>query len=315
MSADPLQATSAILDALPGQVGLIDAAGDVLFANRAWLDSGHASGIAARRPPVGDNYLNRYTLLATRGDAQASTILAGLLDVVSGTIDSFSLDCPNHDDNGQQWVHLRVVPLAGHTDRFVVSYDAATARVLAEEHAEQSARALARAATTDSLTGLPNHQGLEQWLQRETRRCDRYDDVFSVGLLEIDHFKVINEAFGQRRGDDVIKTTARLLVEGSRASDTVGRWSGDVFLVLLPGTDIRGARQKCEKARNTLQAAPMLSDRQVTLSYGIVEYEPGFSVDELVSCAELAMHRARRNGRNRGSVGILGTEAAAVESI
>jgi diguanylate cyclase (GGDEF)-like protein len=315
MSTEGSQVAAAMLDTLPGQVGLIDAAGRVLFANRAWLDRTRASAIAARRPDIGDNYLNNYTLLATRGDDQASTILAGILDVLSGSADRYSGDCPNHDGNGRQWFRLNVAPLPGHDERFVVSYDAATARVLAQEQAADCAEALQRAAMTDSLTGLPNHQGLSRWLERESLRCDRYDDIFSIGMVEIDHFKVINASFGHRRGDDLLVRSSRLMVENSRASDTLGRWSSGVFLVLMPGTDIRGARQKCEKIRQIVQAEPLLPDRQVTLSYGIVEYETGFSVDELTGCADLALHRARRNGLDRGAVGLLGPEAAAVESI
>jgi diguanylate cyclase (GGDEF)-like protein len=315
MWTDDPPAAAAMLDTLPGQVGLIDAAGRVLFANRAWLDRAQASGIAARRPRVGDNYLNIYTLLATRGDDQASTMLAGILDVLSGSADGYSVDCPSHDDSGKQWFRLSVTPLLGRDARFVVTYDAVTARVVAEQQAAHCAEALKRAAMTDSLTGLPNHQGLSRWLERESRRCDRYDDVFSIGLVEIDHFKVINASFGQRRGDDVLVRACRLMVQNSRASDTIGRWSSHVFLALLPGTDIRGARRKCEKIRQIVQAEPLLPDREVTLSYGIVEYEAGFSVDELVGCADVALHRARSNGRNRGAVGVLGPEAAAIESI
>jgi diguanylate cyclase (GGDEF)-like protein len=305
----------AILDTLPGQVGLIDGAGDVVYANRPWLESAHASVSAARRPGLGGNYLNQCTLLATRGDEHASTMLAGMLDVISGTTGSFSMDYPNHDDNGPQWCNVHVAPLPGHPDRFVVAHEDVTARIVAERQVADQARALDDAVTADGLTGLLNRQGLSQWLQREARRCDRYDDIFSIGLIEIDHFKTINASFGQRRGDDVIVRTGRLLLEGSRASDTIGRWSGHVFLAVLPGTNIRGAWQTCEKIRSRILAAPMLPDRQLTISYGIVEYEPGFSIDELIACADLALYRARRNGRNRGAVGILGPEAVAVESV
>lgn len=315
MPSDAAAIATSILDTLPDQVGLIDASGEVIYANRPWAESSHASVNAARRPQPGDNYLNQCTLLATRGDEHASTMLAGILDVMSGTTDSFSLDYPNHDDNGPQWCNVRVSPLPGHPDRFVVTHADVSARIAAERHAAEQARALDSAVTTDGLTRLLNRQGLSQWLEREARRCDRYDDVFSIGLIEIDHFKTVNASFGQRRGDDVIARTAGLLRAGLRASDTLGRWSGHVFLAMLPGTDIRGARQTCEKLRIAIQAEPMLPDRRLTTTYGIVEYEPGFSVDELVACAELALFRARRNGRNRGAVGILGPEASAVESI
>jgi diguanylate cyclase (GGDEF)-like protein len=162
--------------------------------------------------------------------------------------------------------------------------------------------ALRQAATRDPLTGLWNRRELMHKLDHEMARCARYGHPLAVIMLDIDHFKRVNDTHGHQAGDQVLKELAVLIQAAVRDSDLVARYGGEEILVLCPETDGGVAGQLAERIRRQVEGATILtlSARiQVTVSLGVAAY-PGLPTGtDLVQAADAAMYRAKQSGRNR----------------
>jgi diguanylate cyclase (GGDEF)-like protein len=153
----------------------------------------------------------------------------------------------------------------------------------------------------DELTGLYNRRFIFQLLESEWDRSRRFDDPLSVILLDIDHFKKLNDTFGHLAGDDVLKEVAVVLEDSIRRTDTAGRYGGEEFLVLLPKTDETQALSVAEKIRSALEARDLSIDSSVTISAGVCSttHKLGHRCADLVAAADSMLYRAKRQGRNR----------------
>lgn len=158
-------------------------------------------------------------------------------------------------------------------------------------------------AVRDALTGLYNRHYLHDVLQRELARAARLGHPVSVVLLDVDHFKQINDTYGHRVGDIVLREVAHLLQAQARESDVICRWGGEEFLVLLPAMSLAQAQARTESWRAALAThgldvfAPGL---RVTASFGCASYPQDASQGEaLIHCADLALYESKRLGRNR----------------
>jgi diguanylate cyclase (GGDEF)-like protein len=160
-------------------------------------------------------------------------------------------------------------------------------------------RELARLSVTDRLTGIYNRMKLDEALAAEIQRCRRYDQALAIVLIDIDHFKRINDTYGHQAGDRALIEIARLLSEGSRETDVVGRWGGEEFMILLPHTDLAGAGRLAEKIRTTIAAHEFSGIGQQTASFGVAAYTIDDQPNDLVARADAALYDAKRNGRNR----------------
>lgn len=152
-------------------------------------------------------------------------------------------------------------------------------------------------ARADSLTALANRRGIEEALEAELRRTHRYGGGFAVILIDIDHFKTVNDRFGHPAGDDVLRRFADLLHANSRATDSVGRWGGEEFLLLCPGADADAAAAHAETLRR-LVAAAFADDLAITASFGVAAAQPGDSLEAVVARADRALYAAKADGRN-----------------
>ena len=156
----------------------------------------------------------------------------------------------------------------------------------------------------DSLTDLFNHRHIMDLVHHEFDRVGRYQDAFSVLMIDIDHFKRINDAHGHPAGDAVLREMAQLLREGLRAVDSLGRYGGEEFVAVLPHTAAEEARQTAERIRHQVQDRVLhASEHEVrlTVSVGIATCPaPGIdSPDAIVREADKALYRAKEAGRNR----------------
>ncbi len=163
---------------------------------------------------------------------------------------------------------------------------------------------LGQDARTDTLTSLFNRRYGNERLAEQVERFQRYGQGFAVALLDIDHFKLINDTHGHSGGDDVLVRVAAALREASRASDIVVRWGGEEFLFIFPGTDIGQAAGIVERFRNHLPSAPVTVrtsgvEVPVTISGGVAQCEKGDTADGLVARADDALYKAKQAGRNR----------------
>jgi len=160
-------------------------------------------------------------------------------------------------------------------------------------------------ARTDSLTGLINRRGLEKRLEIERIRARQNNSPFSVVMLDIDHFKAVNDTFGHLVGDSLLKGFADILSNLVRRNDLAARYGGEEFLVLLPETNVEGAYAVSEKTRTILLKKEWaIKDSrkrigQIKASMGIAQYKLGETGNEVITRADEAMYHAKNTGRDR----------------
>lgn len=158
-------------------------------------------------------------------------------------------------------------------------------------------------ATTDALTGLLNRRAFLESTGREVARTKRYGDKLSIALLDVDHFKHINDKRGHAAGDLVLSALGKLLARALRTSDIVARWGGEEFVLVLPSTGLDGAEQTAERVRELLEGATIKDGNgeviPVTASFGVAAYSAGESLEQVIDRADRAMYSAKSGGRNR----------------
>ena len=158
-------------------------------------------------------------------------------------------------------------------------------------------------ATTDLLTGLLNRRAFLESTGREVARAKRYNDALSVILLDVDHFKHINDRRGHAAGDMVLAAVGKLLNTAVRTCDIVARWGGEEFVLVLPSTTLEGAEQVAERVRELLECAEIKDGNgdlvPVTASFGVATYMGGETLEQIVDRADRAMYLAKSGGRNR----------------
>ncbi len=160
---------------------------------------------------------------------------------------------------------------------------------------------LTRSAMTDGLTGVANRRAFDEALDRELARADRAANEVSLLLLDLDHFKVLNDRFGHAVGDEVLARVARELSVTLRPSDTFARYGGEEFAVILPETSRREAGEIAERLRLAMGAVIAPDGRQVTISIGSATVDPiqGLDANLLIRTADRALYRAKEAGRDR----------------
>ncbi|OGB69087.1 MAG: hypothetical protein A2486_04790 [Burkholderiales bacterium RIFOXYC12_FULL_65_23] len=156
----------------------------------------------------------------------------------------------------------------------------------------------------DALTGLANRMAANERLRSEFLLMKRSLHPYAVLLLDIDHFKRVNDSLGHDAGDKVLQGVAHLLRASLRESDLLARWGGEEFLVLLPATDMTEACLVAEKLRQAVEQAPDLGAGGITLSIGVATAGPDqLSEDDAVRLADLRLYGAKKAGRNRVQAG------------
>ena len=158
---------------------------------------------------------------------------------------------------------------------------------------------LKRLSRTDSLTGLSNRMAAVTAMEHEIVNAQRYGHALSVLMIDIDHFKVINDAYGHGEGDEVLRRLSRYMRDALRAGDNVGRWGGEEFLVVLPNTPLVSALAAAEKLRKGIHQTVASGNGPISVSIGVAEYELEDTIETLVARADTALYEAKARGRNR----------------
>jgi len=157
-----------------------------------------------------------------------------------------------------------------------------------------------RRATSDLLTGLPNRRAADEALRRMAAHAARAENPLAAVLLDLDHFKQINDIHGHKTGDEVLTAIGALLTQSLRTSDFAARYGGEEFLLLLPDTDKEGAMIAAEKVRMAMERRGFSRMTTVTGSFGIaVLPDDAGEIDQLIREADRALYRAKARGRNR----------------
>lgn len=165
--------------------------------------------------------------------------------------------------------------------------------------AQQRAEQMAALASTDLLTSLPNRRQLTQALSSQLAMAARSAQPVSVMLIDVDHFKRINDNHGHAVGDQTLVALGTLLGRDCRGSDHVGRWGGEEFLVVLPVTPLAQASELAERLRSKVNASHFDHVGQASVSIGVAQSEVGDTLDALLQRADKALYCAKERGRNR----------------
>jgi diguanylate cyclase (GGDEF)-like protein len=158
-------------------------------------------------------------------------------------------------------------------------------------------------AASDVLTGLPNRRAADETLKRMIAHAGRTVTPLSAVLLDLDHFKQVNDVHGHDRGDQALAAIGQVLAAGVRASDFAARYGGEEFLLLLPDTDRAGAVEVAEKLRRTMERSELREIGSLTASFGIASIpEDAVEPEQLLRKADRALYAAKARGRNRVEV-------------
>jgi diguanylate cyclase (GGDEF)-like protein len=149
---------------------------------------------------------------------------------------------------------------------------------------------------------LFNRVKLDVEFESELQRSMRFGQPFSIILIDIDHFKQVNDVHGHQIGDQILIDIAKILTVNTRETDTIGRWGGEEFLVICPQTDAAGVAKLAETLRRKMEqhVFPVIENK--TASFGVTTYRPGDQQKDMVSRADAALYAAKRDGRNRVEV-------------
>jgi diguanylate cyclase (GGDEF)-like protein len=236
-------------------------------------------------------------------------VMAGLISLAYMTAVGVSFERLVQDPRAFVYIWMNVISL------WVVGYLAA---LLADE-AEKARREVLDAKTKveryskiDWLTGLFNMRHFEVLAAQELARADRYGRTLSLIMLDSDRLKTVNDTYGHQKGDQLISELAQTITREVRMSDTVIRYGGDEFVVLMPETDDVGARYLAERIRAAVEENPLAVDGgtvTTTISLGVASY-PKDALDamSLLACADAALRYSKETGRNRVSDYIRGME-------
>jgi len=159
--------------------------------------------------------------------------------------------------------------------------------------------ALQKLATTDPLTGISNRRKFNETLAVEIERSERHGIPLALILMDIDHFKNVNDTYGHPTGDSVLAEFARIIEANIRINDEFARWGGEEFILLSPHIEVEKVLQFGNKLRNEIEKFKFTDVGKVTCSMGATSYHFGETIQELVARVDSALYKAKQNGRNR----------------
>jgi len=163
-------------------------------------------------------------------------------------------------------------------------------------------RALQLAASVDKLTGALNRRKIDEVMLSEMARAKRYHSPLSLIMFDLDHFKKVNDTYGHLVGDEVLKAVVTVTQQNIRVTDSLGRWGGEEFLLLLPETHLAEATEVAEKIRQSIESCDFAQVGGVTISSGVAEMREVDSEDSLLKRADDVLYAAKRKGRNQVEV-------------
>jgi len=167
------------------------------------------------------------------------------------------------------------------------------------EQLNQQKQLAEKQAVIDRLTGLPNRHAMEIFIHEEMLRHNRSAQPLCLMMMDLDHFKQINDTYGHHTGDQVLKLFAHTLEALVRKTDYFARWGGEEFIILLPNTSHSEALGFAEKLRLVTEHLKHIELPSFTVSIGVAKYQPNHSFEQWYEQADQLLYQAKKEGRNR----------------
>lgn len=167
------------------------------------------------------------------------------------------------------------------------------------EKFNQAISEIRRQAITDRLTNLYNRMKIEEVLTEEIEKAKRYQTIFSVILLDLDHFKEVNDDFGHIVGDRLLVEFANILSRRVRKADICGRWGGEEFIIVCPNTNLEKSYILAEDLRKIIENYKFDTVGHKTASFGVASYKANDSIESIINRADSALYAAKQSGRNK----------------
>ena len=208
----------------------------------------------------------------------------------------------------QQQLQLQVAEKTAELQRqadYLTAADMERSELLAKLKVQ--AQEFEQQAYLDALTGLANRRAFDEALTRECARARRSNSALSLALMDIDHFKLVNDTYSHSVGDEILKQVAKVISVHCREDDTVARWGGEEFAILLPNTTALMAREICERVRKAvmqIDCSTLAPGLKLTISMGIAEFAGEDKHEKLLSRSDSALYKAKQSGRNRVDIAI-----------
>ncbi len=290
-----------ILDTVTEHIVVIDEAGNIKFVNKSWSSFGTSNACTAGDNWNGFNYLKECDKASSMGDNYGAKAGEGIRSVIEENHPVFYFEYPCHGPKEKRWFMMRVTPFRIEGNRyFVISHQNITERKMAEEEVLNLAR-------IDGLTGIPNRRTFDEFLHEEWRRCMRLRKPISLAMVDIDHFKLLNDTYGHQTGDECLVKVGPLLRElVNRPGDICARYGGEEFVLVWGDTSLDAAKNLATQLLNHLVDLKIPHEKSstspyLTASIGLACMIPSPDSDEneLIGVADRMLYQAKESGRNR----------------
>ncbi len=286
---------AAVIDALSAHICVLDKNGAIIAINRAWQDFRTENSPNPRRSDVGVDYLKICQDASGPGSEEAGEFALGVQSVLLSGRELFQMEYPCHSPTHFRWFLGRVTPLHVEGGGAVVSHDNITERKVLEIE-------LARFAATDTLTGLPNRRYFLEFATKELARTKRFGTPAAVIIMDLDHFKAVNDTFGHVAGDNVLRRVSEACSTILRQGDVLARFGGEEFVALIPGSSLADALIVAERLRGcVLETLVPNGDDSISLtaSIGVTEIIAGDKdIEAALRRADTALYAAKHAGRD-----------------
>jgi diguanylate cyclase (GGDEF)-like protein len=274
----------------------------IRFVNKAWVTFGQDNGCLIKNNAwLTINYLKVCDESAALGEEYGSEAAEGIRRVIEHALVLFCSEYPCHSPNEQRWFMMKVTPFQLEDVLYcAISHQNITERKLAEEQVLNLSR-------VDGLTRIPNRRYLDEFLEAEWKRCSRLNLPIAIAVMDIDHFKLLNDHYGHQAGDECLAAVGAVLNKiGKRPGDIFARFGGEEFLLVFGNTTteqslvpINGIVDAIRELRIPNAKSP--TKPIVTVSIGLAMMYPNTQSNErdLIKAADKLLYSAKTQGRDR----------------
>jgi diguanylate cyclase (GGDEF)-like protein/PAS domain S-box-containing protein len=301
----PINVAQSVLDSLPEHIAVLDGKGVIIAANKAWKKfQSENEGKTLDRVSVGENYPRAFEE-AYRTDKRFIRAGQAISSVLMGERGKFSIEYQCRTGSQKMWFRLSVTPLKtdGTIKGAVISHTDITRRKTAELETK-------RLAVTDPMTGILNRKAGLDFIHKHMKLSRRHKRSLVVCYIDLDNLKYVNDNFGHREGDKIIRTAVKLIRSVLRESDAMCRLGGDEILLVLLDTTVDECMPVIDRIKYLIERKnnKLLKQWRMEFSYGLAEYTPGRKCksEELVDMADRNMYKMKMSKKYKKGVNQVG---------